>query len=64
MRDVDADYKAAYEAEYEALTAAGHTKAAERIAVILGRKTGTSKPRQSNRGKEAASTPPETADEK
>ncbi|WP_448222452.1 hypothetical protein [Gordonia iterans] len=66
MRDVEADYKAAYEAEHAALKAAGLDKAAARIAEILGRteESGKKPSRRVTRGKEAASPAPETADEK
>lgn len=69
MRDIEADYRRAYETEYETLKAQGHDKAAARIAAILGKPAAESKPkakstRPSTRGKEAATAMPETAVEK
>lgn len=65
MRDIEADYRRAYEAEYEILTAQGHDKAAARIAAILGKGEGKPKAaRRTTRGKEAVAAPPETVDEK
>lgn len=71
QRNVDADYKAAYIAEYEVLSKAGLSKAAGRIADILNDEFGHDvrpktkrAPRGGAKENAAASPPPETTDDK